>query len=160
MNSETPAINRAFSAADIETVRTLFLEYAKWLNFDLCFQGFDEEVRTLPGSYSPPRGCLYLAKINEAPMGCIGLRPFSADVCEMKRLYVRDAARGLGLGRALTTAIIADAKFIGYHAMRLDTIPAMAAAVSLYRSLGFKEIAPYRKNPVPGALFFELDLRT
>lgn len=158
MNSPPAPIRPANSAEDIATVRELFLEYASWLQIDLCFQGFDEELRTLPGQYSLPRGRLYLAYTGEKAVGCIGLRPLYGDTCEMKRLYVRDVARGLGLGRLLAETVIAEAREIGYTAMRLDTIPSMGTAIELYRSLGFKEIAPYRENPVEGAYFFELDL--
>lgn len=148
------------TSEDIALIRVLFLEYADWLRIDLCFQGFDEVLRTLPGKYAPPKGRLYLAFVDEDIAGCIGLRPLSNDTCEMKRLYVRDSFRGLGLGRRLAETVIADAKMIGYHSMRLDTLPAMGAAIELYRSLGFNEIAPYRDNPVPGALFFELNLQS
>lgn len=158
MNSKPFTITPALDAANVETIRVLFLEYASWLKIDLCFQGFDEELQALPGKYAPPMGRLYLAHVAGEPVGCIALRPFSPDTCEMKRLYVRDAARGLGVGRALAETVIADARAIGYRSMRLDTLPAMGAAIGLYSSLGFKKIAPYRENPVEGALFFELDL--
>ena len=145
---------------EIETARALFLEYAEWLGIDLCFQGFDEELRSLPGQYSPPAGRLYLAEVDGEVAGCIALRPFAKDMCEMKRLYVQEDFQGLGLGRKLAEAVIAEAVSIGYKRMRLDTLPVMRAAINLYRSLGFKEIAPYRENPVPGALYLELDLLT
>lgn len=148
----------AHTDEEIETARALFLEYAAWLQIDLCFQGFDEELRPLPGKYAPPAGRLYLAEVDGEIAGCIALRPFAIDTCEMKRLYVRGDFRGLGLGRKLAEAVIADAVSIGYKSMRLDTLPVMGTAIDLYRSLGFKEIAPYRENPVPGALYLELDL--
>ena len=149
----------ASTESDIATIRSLFHEYAAWLKIDLCFQGFEEEVNALPGLYAPPQGRLYLARVNEQAAGCIALRPLSDDICEMKRLYVRDTFRGMGLGRKLATAVIADAVAIGYQSMRLDTLPTMGAAIDLYESLGFKKIAPYRENPVAGAMFFELRLR-
>jgi len=158
MNSRPFEITPAISTADVETIRVLFLEYATWLRIDLCFQGFEEELQALPGKYAPPRGRLYLAHNGEQALGCIALRPFATDICEMKRLYVRDAARGFGLGRALAETVIADAQAMGYRSMRLDTLPAMNAAIGLYSALGFKEIAPYRENPVQGALFLELEL--
>ena len=141
------------SAHDVATARELFLEYADSLGFSLCFQGFDKEIQELPGAYSPPRGCLLLA---EGGAGCIAVRPLTADICEMKRLYVRPAFRGSGLGRSLAEAAIARAGGMGYKAMRLDTLPAMERAIELYRDLGFREIGPYCVNPLEGALFFEL----
>ena len=145
--------------AQLETVRALFLEYAQSLGFSLCFQGFDEELRTLPGMYAPPRGRLLLAIEGEGPAGCVGLHEWDAQIAEMKRLYVRPAFRGRGLGRILTDAALADARALGYRSIRLDTIPTlMQPAIALYRELGFREIPPYRDNPIPGALYLELHL--
>jgi ribosomal protein S18 acetylase RimI-like enzyme len=145
--------------AQLEEVRALFLEYARSLGFSLCFQGFDEELRALPGMYAPPRGGLLLAYGDGAPAGCVGLHEWDAQVAEMKRLYVRPAFRGRGLGRVLTDAALTDARALGYRSVRLDTIPSMMqSAIGLYRELGFREIAPYRENPIPGALYFELRL--
>lgn len=145
--------------ADLPTLRTLFLEYAASLNFSLCFQNFEHELATLPGPYAPPRGLLLLATVNNTPAGCIALRPLPDHACEMKRLYVRPTHRGLRLGHALTLHLINHARALGYHHMRLDTVPTtMPTAVALYRTLGFIEIPPYCDNPVPGALFMELDL--
>ncbi|HWO57726.1 MAG TPA: GNAT family N-acetyltransferase [bacterium] len=152
------AIRPAHDARAIPAVRELFLEYAGWLGIDLCFQGFDAEVRDLPGGYAPPAGRLYLAHVDENVAGCVALRRLAAGICEMKRLYVRDAFRGRGIGRQLAERVIADARDVPYERMRLDTLPVMRSAVGLYRALGFNEIAPYRENPVPGAMFFELDL--
>jgi len=146
--------------ARLEQVRALFLEYAASLGFSLCFQGFDEELRALPGMYAPPRGRLLLAVEDDRPAGCVGLHPWDGDAAEMKRLYVRPSFRGLGLGRILTEAALAEARSIGYRSVRLDTVPSlMESAISLYRQLGFLEIPPYRPNPIPGTLYFELHLQ-
>ena len=148
-------IRPASAGADVETVRTLFDEYARELAIDLSFQGFAEERDRLPGEYVPPRGRLLLAEGGGSAAGCVALRPLDARTAEMKRLYVRPAARGIGLGRGLAHAVIAEAQSAGYDLLRLDTLPSMGAAIAMYRALGFREIAPYRHNPVPGALFLE-----
>lgn len=142
----------------VATIRKLFVEYSESLEVDLCFQGFAEELAKLPGDYARPAGRLALVSEGNEVVGCGALRPLRSDVCEMKRLYVRPAFRGKGVGGAMIDAMISSALEIGYQSMRLDTLPSMATAIAIYRSLGFREIAPYRVNPVPGALFFELDL--
>jgi putative acetyltransferase len=146
------------SADRLPEVRTLFTEYAESLGFDLCFQGFDRELRDLPGEYEPPTGSLLLAVGEGGAEGCVALRRLDGQTSEMKRLYVRPRARGSGLGRRLAVAIIAEAKRIGYSRMRLDTVPSMKGAIGLYESLGFRRIEPYRPNPIAGALFMELNL--
>ena len=147
------------SGKPLEQVRALFLEYAKSLGFSLCFQGFDEELRSLPGMYAPPRGRLLLDLEDQRPAGCVGLHDWGDGAAEMKRLYVRPEFRGRGMARALTLAALAEARAIGYRAVRLDTISAtMQPAIALYRELGFREIAAYRENPIPGALYLELGL--
>ena len=145
-------------AAEIESVRRLFEEYAASLDFDLCFQGFREELAGLPGDYAPPAGRVLLARVDNAIAGCVALRPIEPEVCEMKRLYVRPASRGRGAGRALVESLIREARQAGYRRMRLDTLASMSAARRLYEQLGFREIAPYRNNPVEGAAFLEPDL--
>lgn len=151
-------IIRAESADDIAEARRIFCEYADRLGVDLCFQGFEQELASLPGDYVPPTGRLLLAFTGERVAGCIALRRISAEVCEMKRLYVRPEFRGTGLGRHLAVEIMRQAREIGYRQMRLDTLPVMQEAIALYRSLNFREIGPYRLNPVEGALFMEADL--
>src|SRR4051794_33471383 len=128
----------ATTPAHIEAARELFLEYAAFLNVDLCFQGFQQELADLPGKYAPPRGALLLAMRGDHPGGCIALRPLDADICEMKRLFVRPAAQGHRLGKRLVNSIIAEARRLNYSAMRLDTLPGkMDIAIDLYRRAGF-----------------------
>lgn len=148
----------AAAVDEVLMVRCLFEEYAASLGIDLCFQGFEQELAGLPGSYAPPQGRLLLAWEGGQTAGCIALRPLEPGSCEMKRLYVRPAFRGHGIGRVLVDRIIQAARQAGYRLMRLDTLPSMTAALALYRRLGFREIAPYYENPVEGAVFLELQL--
>ena len=152
-------ITMAQSAEQLAQVRELFLEYAKSLGFSLCFQSFDQELAGLPGDYAPPSGRLLLAEYDGHPAGCAALHKLDAEVCEMKRLYLRPEFRGKGLGRALAERILSDARGIGYKRLRLDTVePLMKDAIAMYRKIGFKEIAPYRENPIAGALYMEMNL--
>ena len=150
-------ISTANAAEDLPEVRKLFLEYQSALGISLCFQNFDAELAALPGDYAPPDGCLLLARYQEEIAGCIALRELSDGICEMKRLYVRPEYRGAKIGKALAEAVIENARRIGYGCMRLDTLPHLEAALSLYKSLGFHEIPPYHDYPMR-AVFMELAL--
>jgi putative acetyltransferase len=149
---------QAQSDLEYAAARALFEEYAARLGVDLGFQGFAAELNQLQHMYAPPAGCLLLARDDGRFIGCIGVRQFSADCCEMKRLYVKDAARGRGLGRTLVLAAIEAATSIGYRRMLLDTLADMLAARRLYAQLGFRDCEPYRHNPIPGTAFMALDL--
>jgi putative acetyltransferase len=150
---------QAESPAQIAQVRELFLEYAQSLRVNLCFQNFEEELAGLPGHYAPPDGRLLLAEYEGRLAGCVALHQWEPGVCEMKRLYLRPSFRGKGWGRVIAETIISEARKIGYQCMRLDTIePIMKDAVEMYRKLGFREIAPYRPNPIAGAMYMELKL--
>ena len=144
---------------DLAAVKQLFLDYAESLDFALDYQDFDQEMASFPRLYAPPAGGLVLVRVAGAAAGAVGLRPLEPGICDLKRLFVRPAYRRLGLGRTLAERIIAEARAKHYRAIRLDTIGrSMASAIALYRALGFREIPAYAFNPVPGALFMELDL--
>jgi ribosomal protein S18 acetylase RimI-like enzyme len=145
------------SASDMETVRELWVEYWKAFDFSPCFQNFDQELASLPGRYAPPDGCILLAYSDSLIAGGVALRKLAHDRCEMKRLFVRPAFRGEKIGLALTRAIIEEGRNRGYSHMRLDTIPAMQRAISIYEKLHFVEIGP-DSEPIPGAKYFELEL--
>jgi putative acetyltransferase len=142
----------------VDQAKALVLEYVESLGIDLGFQDFEAEMREFPGDYAPPDGSLLLAVDAQGPAGCVGLRKLEPGICEMKRLYVRPRCRGLGLGQLLAQAVIGEARALGYTAMRLDTLSTMHPAIGLYRELGFQPTAPYYRNPLEGALFFELKL--
>ncbi len=153
------AFSQAESPPQIAQARELFLEYAQSLGFSLCFQNFDQELAELPGDYAPPEGRLLLADYEGTLAGSVALHKIEPQICEMKRLYLRPQFRGKGLGRVLADRIIAEARQIGYQRMRLDTVePVMKDAVAMYRRIGFQEIAPYRANPIAGAMYMELRL--
>lgn len=138
--------------------RALFAEYAVGLDLDLSFQGFAAELAGLPGLYTPPRGRLLLALADGEAAGCVALRPLEDAVCEMKRLFVRPAFRGQGLGKRLAVQVVEEARAIGYATMRLDTLPSMQAAIRLYEALGFVSCAPYYDTPLRDTVFMELPL--
>lgn len=152
-------LRQAESREEMVSIRELFLEYANSLGFSLCFQSFDQELASLPGDYAPPRGRLLLATQEGVAAGCVALHPLEDGICEMKRLYVRPRFRGRGLGKLLAEQLIREARALGYQQLRLDTVePTMREAVAMYRKMGFREIAPYRPNPIEGALYMELTL--
>jgi ribosomal protein S18 acetylase RimI-like enzyme len=139
---------------DMSKVRELFSEYQQWLGIDLCFQNFEQELTTLPGSYSPPAGVIFLAVENSDVIGCIGVRPRVASEAELKRLYVRPDHHGCGIGKQLFLAAMSAAKSIGYTSIVLDTLPAMQAARSLYLNYGFEKIPAYYENPEDGVEYY------
>ncbi len=152
------SILEARDAEMVQAVATLFREYAAGLGISLEFQDFAAELARLPGEYGPPGGRLLLARDGETEVGCVALRKLDDGICEMKRLYVRPPYRRGGTGRRLAERAIEEARRIGYRKMRLDTLPAMQEAQALYLVLGFREIAAYRFNPVPGTRYLELGL--
>jgi putative acetyltransferase len=154
-----PRIVEAVGAEGLELARRLLQEYADSLDVDLCFQGFAEELAGLPGAYGRPAGGLLIGYDGIEPAGCVAFRPLEPGIAELKRLYVRPSARGRGWGRRLADRVASDARAAGYERLRLDTLPSMREAHGLYLALGFREIAPYRHNPVGGTRYFELDLR-
>jgi putative acetyltransferase len=142
----------------VDVARLLFTEYLAAINIDLEYQGFSAELAGLPHPYTPPAGALFVAMSGNEPMGCVGLRRLNGERCEMKRLYVRPAAQGAGLGRRLVEAVIAAARAAGYRELVLDTLASMQTAQALYRRLGFVEVAPYGQNYLPNTVFYALNL--
>jgi GNAT superfamily N-acetyltransferase len=148
-----PAIHQIASAHDVTTARGLLREYQALLGVDLSFQGFEDEVNGLPGDYAAPGGRLLLATHDGAAVGCVAVRAFHGSRCEMKRLFVRSSARGLGVGGALVSRVLDEARAIGYLEIVLDTLPMMADAQRLYEQFGFREISAYRPNPIAGTRY-------
>ncbi len=158
LHSSGFAIAEALDERAVTACRELFREYQQGLGVSLCFQGFERELERLPGDYARPRGRLLLARIAGEPAGCVALRGLEGGAGEMKRLYVRPAYRGMGIGRMLAECVIDEARALGYRALKLDTLPAMGEAQALYRELGFVDTEPYNDNPVEGARFLALVL--
>lgn len=148
-------IRIAQSAADFDTAKQLFLEYAESLGFDICFQHFGQELVDIRVQYGAPDGCLLLAAENGVDVGCAGVRRWKGAAAELKRMYLRPSARGAGGGRRLLQAALEQARQLGYRSIRLDTLPNMQAAVSLYRAFGFQDIPAYRENPFEGTIYLE-----
>lgn len=142
----------------IEAVRGVFREYERSIGVSLCFQGFERELAELPGAYAPPRGAILVALDGSEVAGCVAFRPVNESTCEMKRLFVRPAWRGTGLGRRLALEIMDAARRAGYGRMRLDTLPTMTAAAGMYESLGFVEMEPYYESPIAGTRFMGVEL--
>ena len=142
--------------AELETVRQLFLDYQQELNADLCFQSFEAELKDPLKKYGPPTGSLLLAYYQDQPAGCIALQPLpEAGVCEMKRLYVVPSFRKFGIGRKLVQAILDDAKALGYHTMKLDTLDRLQPAIQLYKDFGFTDASAYYANPLEGVVYMQ-----
>lgn len=141
-----------------EIIKTLFDEYAAMLGVDLCFQDYDNEIKTLPGKYAPPYGRLYIAEYEGKPAGCAALRPINQEICEMKRLYVKCEYRKLGIGILLAETLINEAKIIPYKTILLDTLTRLEAAVKMYKKLGFRETAPYYDNPLDNVIYMRMEL--
>jgi GNAT superfamily N-acetyltransferase len=162
-STDRSTLTPARSPHELAQIRALFLEYQQGLRIDLCFQGFEQELQSLPGDYAEPQGGLFLALVGDQPAGCCAFRPLNTsdhlNACEMKRLFVRPDFRGLGLGRLLVEAVVSGAQQAGYTTMLLDTLTDMEAARALYQEVGFVETEPYYHNPLPGAHYLKLDLR-
>ncbi len=152
------AIILADDSDRLDQIRRLFREYEAWLEISLCFQDFEQELANLPGKYAPPKGRLYLLEADQQFVGCAALRPLDEITAEVKRLYVNPNYRNRSFGKMLMNKLIAEAGFIGYHRLVLDTLPKMSAAIQLYRSLGFRDTLPYYDNPVEGVVYMELAL--
>jgi ribosomal protein S18 acetylase RimI-like enzyme len=148
---------RGFGSADLDAARAIFREYAELVGSAICFPAFERELAGLPGSYAPPEGRLLLGFVEDRLAGCVALRQLEPGICEMKRLYIRPAFQGTGLGRRLADRVMEEARDAGYKLLRLDTLPSLKRAIAMYRGLGFYEIPRYSDNPA-GAICFEIRL--
>ena len=151
-------IIQAITPEQLEITKVLFREYQQFLNVDLCFQGFEEELASLPGKYAAPYGVILLAEYEGKMAGCVAVRAIKENICEMKRLYVKDEFRGLSIGKKLAEEIIKHAKVLNYQKMQLDTLERLQAAMGIYQQLGFQKISPYYANPLDEVVYWELDL--
>ena len=151
-------IYRAQNPSEFETGKQLFLEYAESLGFDICFQNFEQELIDIQVQYGTPNGCLLLVQMDDRAVGCAGVRRWEGDIAELKRMYIRPSARGVGAGRQLLQTAIDSAQQLGYRNIRLDTLPTMQAAIALYREFGFHDIPAYRDNPFEGTIYLEKQL--
>jgi len=151
-------IQIAETFVDFVAGKKLFLEYAQSLDFNLCFQNFEQELADIQTQYGAPNGCLLLVKNEQEAVGCAGVRRWQGDIAELKRMYLKPQTRGLGLGRKLLESALENARWLGYRSIRLDTLPSMAAAIALYREFGFTDISPYRDNPFEGTIYLEKQL--
>lgn len=154
---DEPSLISPFNG-QLDEVRALFREYEAFLGIDLCFQNFETELAELPGRYAPPTGALFLAWVGDRIEGCVALRDLGDGVCEMKRLYVRPACRGLGLGRCLAERVVEEASAIGYKQMKLDTFEFLDGAVHIYQNMGFRRTGSYYENPHQRVQYWELAL--
>ena len=152
------AVIRTARPDEMDILRQLFREYEAWLQVDLCFQGFEQELAALPGAYAPPQGGIWLSEQGGEIAGCVAIRPLDQGRCEIKRLWVREAYRGQALGRRLAETALREGKAMGYRRACLDTLGQMTAARQLYNSLGFHEIPAYYDNPLEQVLYLERDL--
>ena len=148
-------IVQATTPSHIQSIGALFREYEAFLQVDLCFQRFEEELASLPGKYAPPQGALLLALADGQTAGCVAMRPLNGSMCEMKRLFVQPAYLGRGIGKKLALAVMEHARAAGYARMRLDTLEKLGPALSLYAALGFQPCPPYYDNPLPGVVYLE-----
>lgn len=159
MSQYKVTIKQAQTESEFEEVCNLFREYEAFLNVDLGFQSFEEELADLPGKYTRPGGDLLIGLQDDKILGCVAIRKLEGNVCEMKRLFVRPEARGTGLGIQLGREIIAIARELGYTLMRLDTLDSLTEAMQLYEKLGFQKTKPYYENPLPDVVYWELNLQ-